>query len=164
MNSQPTPPAASTALPVGVRTRSDHDAGSFSTWVGDSAGLRNRTNYSYDPALKDSHLIADSYAPRVAIRSFAEQFTEFFTGHGTRALNPAGALKFEGSKGGAIEWQDPKGRSLDQSLPLKDKRRWKIIEEALRCAEIGVKYGSDITLGVFPTQWAKLSKESPSFR
>ncbi|MCW8129850.1 MAG: hypothetical protein KIS92_05795 [Planctomycetota bacterium] len=112
--------------------------------------------YSYDEGLKDSFLVVDSYAPRVAVRSFAEQFTEFFTGHGSRALHPTGALKFEGDKGAAIEWTDPTHwNQKRQSLPLDDPRRWRVVEEALKCAVAKVKYGSDFVAEVFPAQWAK---------
>lgn len=48
--------------------------------------LEQTVLYSRNDAIKDSFLVADSYAPAVRLRSFAEQFTAFFTGGPPRVL------------------------------------------------------------------------------
>lgn len=86
--------------------------------------------YSKNEALKDSFLVADSYAPSVRLRSFAEQFTGYFSG-GPRTVKPKGALAWEGNSGAAIAWPN---------LAIGDLKRWRIVEEALKMCELKVAY------------------------
>jgi len=122
--------------------------------------------YSRNEALRDSFLIIDSYMPWVGIRSFAEQFTNYYTGHGRRVLNPTGALSWESKRGGAIQYHDPWKRP-GSSLPIADRRRWKILDEALMCAQKRVGYAQERLLGIFPKYWDMMKekiKDKPNYK
>jgi|GEM_PF-5165694 len=86
---------------------------------------------SRDVGLKSSFLVVDSDGGRgVRLTPIVEQFTDYLP-KGAKGPNLKGALQWEGSQGGAVEWT---------GVPANDPRRWAIVEESLKAATAKVPY------------------------